>query len=169
MKCIPLSERFSSNNNQILDHNLLSQKLLTHLDFCRHELTHNQNNNSHSVDTPVNTLDIDNRDIHQLKDGYFERNTYSPNSSSVIHHTRDYSSSVSSISSASSTRTMFSPPSSPEPSHRSLPSSSRSSSFGQPQDLVLCKDMRANSLGVYENEKNGQCYKLDADGVWRPW
>lgn len=142
MKCIPLT-------NASLDYNQLSEKLFTHLEFCRQELTHKEEDN-------LNTCDRQS-EVTLIK---------SPGKIfSVIQHTRDYSSSISSassVSSASSTRTVFSPPSSPEPTHRTLTSSTGST----PSDLV--PDIRPLAISRMDDRAYSG-YELGDDGVWRPW
>ncbi|CAG2112405.1 unnamed protein product [Medioppia subpectinata] len=159
MKCLPLSDKLNNKTaDNTTDRTQISQKLLTHLDFCRLELTHSDVDNDMDGQKEM-TVDTD-IDI----DRYYDQNISAPNPSySVIQHTRNYSSSVSSASSSSSTTGTVSPPTTPEPQRRPLPDT-------LPPDFIPeFRSMRANSVGLYESDRNGQCYELGADGVWRPW
>ncbi|XP_054159456.1 transcription factor HES-4-B-like [Oppia nitens] len=188
LKCLPLSDKINNANNKnstqstsadnsstaaVEQRQLISEKLLSHLDFCRTELTHSDvyEDLPPSQPRPEHSMDIQNS--HNLNnERYYDQNILNsqPNGFSVIHHTRDYSSSISSTSSNSSTRTV-SPPMSPEPiRHRPTTANSHSLSTSPqlPSDFIPeFRGLRANSLGQYEH--NGRCYELGADGVWRPW
>jgi hypothetical protein len=171
MKCLPFSDKLNHNANNgadTADRNQISQKLLTHLDFCRLELTHNDVV-ADDADAQRPDASVDNHNMHNIDiDRYYDQNILNQNTFSVIQHTRNYSSSISSTSSNSSTHTV-SPPTTPEPRHRPMDSTSTSTSQLPPDFIPEFRGLRANSVGRYETDRNGQRYELGADGVWRPW